>query len=169
MGLSSIVRNILLGIPIGVTFVNTVGYVARVEGISMQPALNPNAKEYDYVFLNCWTVHNYNINYGEIISFKSPKNPEQKLIKRVIGLEGDEVRTIGYHTSILRVPEGHCWVEGDNTNHSVDSNTFGPLSLGLVIAKATHVVWPPSRWQHLNSLIPKHRSPLRVSKQSQPA
>ncbi|XP_011312468.1 mitochondrial inner membrane protease subunit 2 isoform X3 [Fopius arisanus] len=146
MGLSSIVRNILLGIPIGVTFVNTVGYVARVEGISMQPALNPNAKEYDYVFLNCWTVHNYNINY-----------------------EGDEVRTIGYHTSILRVPEGHCWVEGDNTNHSVDSNTFGPLSLGLVIAKATHVVWPPSRWQHLNSLIPKHRSPLRVSKQSQPA
>uniref|UniRef100_A0A6V7K5W9 Mitochondrial inner membrane protease subunit n=1 Tax=Bracon brevicornis TaxID=1563983 RepID=A0A6V7K5W9_9HYME len=162
MGLHPLLRNILFGIPIGVTFVNTVGYVARVEGVSMQPALNPDGTtSYDYVYLNCWSVNNYSLNHGDIVSFKSPKHPDQKLIKRVIGLEGDEVGTIGYKLPVLRVPEGHCWVEGDNTGHSVDSNTFGPISLGLVNAKATHIVWPPSRWQYLDTSLPEHRVPLK--------
>jgi len=50
----------------------------------------------------------------------------------------------------MQVPEGHCWLEGDHVGHSMDSNTFGPISLGLVTAKATHIVWPPSRWQQLH-------------------
>lgn len=29
---------------------------------------------------------------------------------------------------VIRVPEGHCWVEGDNKNSSLDSRTFGPVS-----------------------------------------
>ncbi|XP_014296032.1 mitochondrial inner membrane protease subunit 2 [Microplitis demolitor] len=163
-----IVRNILIGIPIGITFVDTVGYIARVDGISMQPALNPNSHVTDYVFLNRWSVRNYNFNRGDIISFVSPKHPDQTLIKRVIGLEGDEIRTIKYKLPYLRVPKGHCWVEGDHTGHTVDSNTFGPVSLGLVTARASCIVWPPSRWQFLSSVLPEHRVPLRISKH-QPA
>lgn len=98
-----ILRNILLGIPIGITFLDTVGYVARVEGVSMQPALNPNSNEVDYVFLNRWTIRGYKIKRGDIISLSSPKYPNQKLIKRVIGLPGDIVGTIGYKSEYVQV------------------------------------------------------------------
>lgn len=169
MGLRPVIRNILIGIPIGITFVDTVGYVARVEGVSMQPSLNPDNKKYDYVFLNRWSIHTYNINHGDIISFTSPKYPNQKLIKRIIGLEGDEIRTIGYKYPLVKVPEGHCWVEGDNTGHTVDSNTFGAISLGLITGKATFIVWPPSRWQSLDSSLPNTRVPIKLSKTYQQA
>lgn len=192
MGLSPIIRSILIGIPIGITFVDTVGYVARVEGLSMQPALNPDSTKTDYVFLNRWTIRGYNFNHGDIISFVSPKHPDQTLIKRVIGLEGDELYTIGYRSPVIKVrinnftilnllsiytciilfffinqvPDGHCWVEGDHTGHSVDSNTFGPVSLGLITARATCIIWPPSRWQYLEPALPNHRVPLKISNQT---
>ena len=84
----------------------------------------------------------------------------------------------------IRVPRGHCWVEGDNAAVSHDSNRFGPVRythrlsllclcfsfpsrtatlplfhlhlhfasqvpLGLVVSRATHIIWPPSRWRRL--------------------
>ncbi|XP_046424761.1 mitochondrial inner membrane protease subunit 2 [Neodiprion virginianus] len=166
MGLPPFLRNILIGIPIGITFLDTVGYVARVEGVSMQPALNPNLKEVDYVYLNRWAVRGLKVERGEIISLSSPKFPNQKLIKRVIGLPGDVIGTIGYKTDFVQVPEGHCWVEGDHTGHSMDSNSFGPISLGLVTAKATCIVWPPNRWQFLIPEIREHRLPLNILRSS---
>lgn len=103
MGLSSLLRNFLIGVPIGITFLDTVGYVARVEGVSMQPALNPDVKQTDYVFLNRWAVRSYNIQHGDIVIFVSPKFPSQKLIKRVVGLSGDIVTTIGYKAPVVEV------------------------------------------------------------------
>lgn len=44
------------------------------------------------------------------------------------------------------VPRNHLWVEGDNEFHSIDSNTFGPVSLGLVVGKVVLLLWPISRW-----------------------
>lgn len=70
--------------------------------------------------------------------------------------------TRGYKNQIVRVPEGHCWVEGDHVGHSMDSNLFGPVSLGLVTAKATCIVWPPSRWQNIYQLLPEERKPLNL-------
>ncbi|EFN79441.1 Mitochondrial inner membrane protease subunit 2, partial [Harpegnathos saltator] len=151
MRITRFVRNILIGIPIGIAFCDTVGYVARVEGISMQPALNPDARYSDYVFLNRWAARNHDIQRGDVVCVTSPKIPNQTLIKRVVGLSGDIVDRRGYKTSAFQVPEGHCWLEGDHTGHSLDSNSFGPISLGLVTAKATYIVWPPSRWQPLHS------------------
>jgi len=77
----------------------------------------------------------------------------QVIIKRVKGLAGDVISTSGYKASFVRVPPGHCWVEGDHKGHSMDSNTFGPVALGLITAKATLIVWPPSRWQNLCSKL----------------
>ena len=31
------------------------------------------------------------------------------------------------------------------------------MSLGLVQGKATHIVWPPGRWQRLENFIPEGR------------
>ena len=30
-------------------------------------------------------------------------------------MQGDVVETLGYKKPFVRVPEGHCWVEGDHT------------------------------------------------------
>lgn len=96
------------------TLVDCVGYVARVDGISMQPSLNPDSSKTDYVFLCSFLVRNLDLDLerGDVVSLISPKNPQQKLIKRVVGLQGDFINTIGYKTPHITVPEGHCWVEG---------------------------------------------------------
>ncbi|XP_055528681.1 mitochondrial inner membrane protease subunit 2 isoform X1 [Wyeomyia smithii] len=158
-------KSLLISIPVGVTFFDCVGYIARVEGISMQPALNPDGSNAtDYVFLSRWAVRNMEVERGDVISLISPKDPGQKIIKRVVGLQGDIIATMGYKVPFVKVPEGHCWIEGDHTGNSLDSNTFGPVSLGLVTARATQIVWPPSRWQSLPSMIPRTRQPITFGK-----
>lgn len=81
---------------------------------------------------------------GEIVSLISPRNPDVCLIKRIIALEGDYIVKKD-DESKFRIPDGFCWVEGDNHSHSMDSNFFGPIPLGLITAKATHIVWPLTR------------------------
>ncbi|XP_015432979.1 PREDICTED: mitochondrial inner membrane protease subunit 2 [Dufourea novaeangliae] len=152
-----LLRYFLIGLPIGITFRTKIGYIAEVEGSSMQPTLNPNISDSDYVLLNRWSVWRHGIDRGEIVAVTSPRNPSETLIKRVVGLAGDIVVTHGYKEHVLKVPEGHCWLEGDNSSHSLDSNIFGPVSVGLVIAKATWIVWPISRWQSLQSSTLKHK------------
>lgn len=55
----------------------------------MQPALNPNFGSEDYVFLSKWSVRNIDVQRGDIIALISPKDPNQKLIKRIVGLQGE--------------------------------------------------------------------------------
>lgn len=145
-------KSLAIGIPVGITLFDYVGYVARVEGISMQPSLNPGGTTTnDYVFLSRFNIHNYEIKKGEIVSCVSPKNRKQMIIKRVTGLEGEIMRSNKDidNKRYFKVPDGHCWIEGDHTGHSLDSNTFGPIPLGLLVAKAKFIVWPPDRWQVL--------------------
>ena len=75
-------------------------------------------------------------------------DPPEYVIKRVIALEGDEVETSAASSVVLK--RGAAWVEGDNALNSIDSNTYGPICLGLVVGKASHVVWPPG---HLHSVF----------------
>ncbi|XP_047276882.1 mitochondrial inner membrane protease subunit 2 isoform X3 [Homo sapiens] len=120
-------KGFFVAVPVAVTFLDRVACVARVEGASMQPSLNPGGSQSsDVVLLNHWKVRNFEVHRGDIVSLVSPKNPEQKIIKRVIALEGDIVRTIGHKNRYVKVPRGHIWVEGDHHGHSFDSNSFGP-------------------------------------------
>lgn len=57
----------------------------------MQPTLNPEQEfkfERDYVYLSKWSVRNLDMDRGDIVSVKSPKNPKHTLIKRIVGLQG---------------------------------------------------------------------------------
>ncbi|XP_072777962.1 mitochondrial inner membrane protease subunit 2 isoform X3 [Taeniopygia guttata] len=181
-------KGFFVAVPVTVTFLDRVACVARVEGASMQPSLNPGGREAsDVVLLNHWSIRNYDVQRGDIVSLvssvsfwrsipfatytwclnvvclfllRSPRNPEQKIIKRVIALEGDIIKTIGYKKKYVKVPHGHIWVEGDHHGHSFDSNAFGPVSLGLLHARATHILWPPQRWQKLQPMLPPERKPL---------
>ncbi|XP_016351998.1 mitochondrial inner membrane protease subunit 2 isoform X1 [Sinocyclocheilus anshuiensis] len=123
------VSGFFVAVPVTVTVLDRLAYVARVEGASMQPSLNPDGElSPDVVLLNRWSVRNYQVQRGDIVSVLSPKDPQQKIIKRVIGIEGDFIKTLGYKNRYVRVPDGHLWIEGDHHGHSFDSNTFGPVS-----------------------------------------
>ncbi|XP_011728682.1 mitochondrial inner membrane protease subunit 2 isoform X4 [Macaca nemestrina] len=88
-------KGFFVAVPVAVTFLDRVACVARVEGASMQPSLNPGGSQSsDVVLLNHWKVRNFEVHRGDIVSLVSPKNPEQKIIKRVIALEGDIVRRV---------------------------------------------------------------------------
>lgn len=112
---------------------------------------------------------------GDVVILRSPTHPGDVLVKRVVGEEMEEVETKGYLTHRVVVPEGHCWVEGDNLRASRDSNLFGPVyppplqttpsmvplqvSQGLIFGRGTHIVWPPQRWRRLEStLLPQQRA-----------
>ncbi|CRK99495.1 CLUMA_CG012814, isoform A [Clunio marinus] len=155
-----ILKSVIISIPIGITCADVCGYIARVDGESMKPTLNPNTNDSEYVFLNKFMAKDYNVNRGEIVSLISPKDPQQRLIKRVIGTQGDTILTLGYKERYIKVPIGHFWIEGDYSKNSLDSNTFGPVPVGLLTAKATHIVWPPSRWRALKSEPIRH--PLKL-------
>ncbi|XP_038009758.1 mitochondrial inner membrane protease subunit 2 isoform X2 [Motacilla alba alba] len=132
-------KGFFVAVPVTVTFLDRVACVARVEGASMQPSLNPGGRQAsDVVLLNHWSIRNYDVQRGDIVSLV----------------------TIGYKKKYVKVPHGHIWVEGDHHGHSFDSNAFGPVSLGLLHARATHILWPPQRWQKLEPVLPAERKPL---------
>lgn len=47
-----------------------------------------------------------------------------------------------------QVPQGHCWVVGDNFPYSRDSRMFGPLPLAMIKGKVIGKVlpWSERRW-----------------------
>ena len=50
---------------------------------------------------------------------------------------------------VVVIPAGHCWVEGDNQETSIDSRTYGPVSYGLIFANVTWVIYPFNRIRQL--------------------
>ena len=129
-----------LGYCVGYTFINLVGYPASVNGKSMQPTLNPLGPsvgggwlDMDWVWVNCWRARRYNLSRGDLLVYTTPKDPYEYLIKRLIADEGDTIATGERHSQpVVRIPQGHVWVEGDNWNNSLDSNKYGAVPTGLV-------------------------------------
>ncbi|KAG9299953.1 hypothetical protein G9A89_009681 [Geosiphon pyriformis] len=136
-------------VPVAAFFIEHVYSVASVNGRSMQPTFNPdtNKLRHDVVLLNRWTVAWRKYEVGDVVTLWSPYDPDLLITKRIIALEGDTVITLPPNPNrLVYVPRGHCWVEGDENFHSKDSNTFGPVPLGLINAKVTHILWPFSRF-----------------------
>ncbi|XP_075065133.1 mitochondrial inner membrane protease subunit 2 isoform X6 [Mixophyes fleayi] len=63
------VSGFFVAVPVTVTFLDRVACIARVEGVSMQPSLNPGGKdESDVVLLNRWSIRNYEVQRGDVVS-----------------------------------------------------------------------------------------------------
>ncbi|PNW88383.1 hypothetical protein CHLRE_01g027100v5 [Chlamydomonas reinhardtii] len=142
-------RQVIWWLPAGIAITDTVVSVLPVEGSSMAPTLNPDGDEQwpDMVLVEKvsykW-LHKY--QRGDVAVFWAPDEPRQQLVKRIIALEHDLVWDSEQHKP-LKIPQGRCWVEGDNAEASGDSrNMYGPVHLGLLEGRVTHVVWPPWRW-----------------------
>ncbi|XP_059703090.1 mitochondrial inner membrane protease subunit 2 isoform X3 [Haemorhous mexicanus] len=132
-------KGFFVAVPVTVTFLDRVACVARVEGASMQPSLNPGGRyASDVVLLNHWSIRNYDVQRGDIVSLVSPRNPEQKIIKRVIALEGDIIKFLldSYMPEPLIFSGPHsagrsysrCFLR--SANHSAESRSDLSLQAG---------------------------------------
>ncbi|KAL1507105.1 hypothetical protein AB1Y20_007961 [Prymnesium parvum] len=85
---------------------------------------------------------------GDVVICTSPTDPSQTVCKRVLGMPGDEVHVhpvpgLPRHAPRgVRVPEGRCWLQGDNVYDSTDSRFYGPVPLALVQSVVFFRVWP---------------------------
>ncbi|KAK1166863.1 mitochondrial inner membrane protease subunit 2 isoform X1, partial [Acipenser oxyrinchus oxyrinchus] len=69
--IKAFVSGFLVAVPVTVTGLDQLAYVARVEGASMQVKsfLYPKgATASDIVLLNRWSVRNYQVQRGDIVS-----------------------------------------------------------------------------------------------------
>ncbi|EPS43472.1 hypothetical protein H072_2520 [Dactylellina haptotyla CBS 200.50] len=146
---------VLSWLPVAIFFFDNVYHISWVSGRSMYPTFLPdsNAGMRDLILLKKWNAKN-NLKRGEVVVYRSPVDPEVTAIKRVVGLEGDVVLTKKpFPVSEVVVPRNHVWVEGDDI-HSHDSNHFGAISMHLIQARVTHIVWPFSRLGTVEKSLP---------------
>jgi inner membrane protease subunit 1 len=143
-----------------------IGCIGATDGISMVPTIPHAYRSTPYIVESRLHRRGRNIHVGDIITFTHPVNPSGTMSKRVIGMPGDFVSVMtpgrreedltkddsegdwaNVKENLIRVPEGHCWVAGDNLEWSRDSRIFGAVPLGLVKGKVLGVAWPMNAWK----------------------
>ncbi|XP_057801257.1 uncharacterized protein LOC131016552 [Salvia miltiorrhiza] len=133
---------------VGLTISDRYARFTAVRGPSMSPTFNPHSNSStgfsfdDYVLVEKFCLDKF--SRGDVVIFRSPSDYKKKNIKRIVGLPGDWIDLPSLDETV-RIPEGHCWVVGDNSACSLDSRSFGPIPLGLVCGRVTHIIWPPHR------------------------
>jgi len=116
------------------------------------PSMLPTFSIYgDVALISKFSRRGAGVAVGDIVSFQHPMNRAERAVKRIVGMPGDFVMrdTPGKDGEgwMVQVPEGHCWVTGDNLEWSRDSRMFGPLPLALIRGKVLAKItpgWPPS-------------------------
>ncbi len=127
--------------------------------------MEPTLHNGQYLMVNKLAYRFGDPSRGDIVVFPSPQDGERALIKRVVGLPGEEVAMIGGevyingarldepyvapdHASVNWGPtvlsEHQYLVMGDNRNNSNDSRNFGPVTEATIIGKAWFSLWPPA-------------------------
>ena len=84
----------------------------------------------DYLF---WKLSP--LERDSLMVFVAPYNPDKLVVKRLVGLPGDEFIVNENSTKRITVPPGHVWMLGDNLLSSRDSRSYGPVPIGLLKGK----------------------------------
>jgi signal peptidase I len=153
-----------------VSFVLVFGFVRPfvVEAFWIPSAsMVPTLKYGDRVLVNKFIYRFTEPERRDVIVFKSVQDDQQDLIKRVVGVPGDEVAVRGGRLFVngerqrepyvnkklpdrsfaapTKVPENHVFVMGDNRANSQDSRVFGPVPKENIEGEAFLRFWPPGR------------------------
>jgi signal peptidase I len=153
-----------------VSFVLVFGFVRPfvVEAFWIPSAsMVPTLKYGDRVLVNKFIYRFTEPQRGDIIVFKSVEGDGQDLIKRVVGVPGDEIAVRGGKLFVngvpqkepyvnkkypdrsfyapTTVPKDHVFAMGDNRANSQDSRVFGPVPEKNIEGEAFLRFWPPDR------------------------
>ncbi len=142
-----------------------------VEGPSMSPSLADS----EFLLVNKLSYLAEDPQRGDVIVFRSPRSPDEDLVKRVIGLPNDEVEIragqvlvnghlvdessyfngpIGRDTPPRRVPQDSYFVMGDNRLQSRDSRDIGAVPRASIVGQVWLVYWPPGKFGFLPEAAP---------------
>ena len=75
---------------------------------------------------------------GDVVVVEHPGRPDYEMVKRLIGVPGDQVGE-------RRLASDEFWVEGDHEPASTDSRFFGPVQAAALRAKVLLVYGPSDR------------------------
>ena len=153
-----------------VSFVLVFGFVRPfvVEAFWIPSAsMVPTLKYGDRVLVNKFIYRFTEPQRGDIIVFKSVEGDGQDLIKRVVGVPGDEIAVRRGKLFVngepqkepyvnkkypdrsfyapTTVPKDHVFAMGDNRANSQDSRVFGPVPEKNIEGEAFLRFWPPDR------------------------
>jgi signal peptidase I len=137
-------------------------------------SMNPTLWKGNHVMVDKLSVDFGAINIGDIVVFKAPPGVKRDcgdnytdLVKRVIGLPGDHLTSVGntiyvngkaldqkwtHYTRIgaaighVTVPKGRYFMMGDNHVDSCDSRSWGTVPRSNIIGKVFLKFWPFSQW-----------------------
>jgi signal peptidase I len=137
-------------------------------------SMTPTLKVGDRVLVNKLSYKLHDVHRGDVVVFERPPGEDdpriKDLIKRVIGLPGDEIEARDGHVYIdgkplsepylpqgtqtlnlpaQKVPAKNYFVMGDNRTNSRDSRVFHTINEDLIVGRAFVRVWPVN---HLKSL-----------------
>ena len=127
----------------------------------------PTLKVQDRVLVNKFIYRFSEPERRDIVVFQSVEGGGEDLIKRVVGLPGDEIAVRGGRLFVngepqtepyvnkrfpdrstaapTRVPKGHYFMMGDNRANSRDSRYFGPVPEKNIEGEAFLRFWPLDR------------------------
>ncbi len=153
-------RDLVVSLAISAFIIIFLYQPVKVEGTSMMPSL----EDQERIFVNKFVYRLEPIGRGDIVVFRYPRDPSKSYIKRVIGMEGDDIHIDGGQVYVngkaldetyvpseytdqrsypdIIVPP-HCYfVLGDHRSMSNDSRDFGSVNQGFIYGKAVFGYWP---------------------------
>jgi len=150
----------------------------QVKGASMEPTFQTG----DYILTSRITYKFRKIERGDVIVFKSPKNPDIEYIKRIVGLSGDIITiknsevfinnnllTEKYIASATNLWDGGCikdnipytvpadyiFVMGDNRPRSSDSREFCAVTTDSIVGDVFYRYFPANVVGVVSNPLPK--------------
>lgn len=145
--------------------------------------MHPTFENQDYIFTSKITYKFRKPERGDVIVFKSPKNPDIEYIKRIIAVPGDMVRIqnrevyvnniklnehyISAKTNLweggylkendpVLIPQGYLFVMGDNRPNSSDSREFGPIQENSIVGFVFYRYFPSAKIGVIKNPFPEN-------------
>lgn len=180
---SLLTNRALLGVLVVVAVVNTAVFAVErwvvlplyVPSASMEPALQQGDRILVARTFESATAIADDLDRGDVLVFRAPRDGDPLVVKRVIGLPGE---TIEARDGVIAIDNERVLVErwlpeeeratgsaaantvdiprtyldddevyllGDNRDSSIDSRSFGPVSLDRVVGRVLTRFWPVER------------------------
>lgn len=104
--------------------------------INMKPKLNLNP------FGSSKTEVNRDDSMREIMPFADLDEDDAFDSDKSKHINNQELAMRTFRSKSIIVPKRHLWLEGDNSENSIDSRTYGPVPMGLVQSRAAVRLYP---------------------------